>query len=96
MFISGYSDSEYIREALRLKAVDYVYKPIRLQEVERGDPAERRPVAAGESLIVVPGGAEALDGVPDGVFPVAVLVGEQFLVDSSYGLLDAGRGVGGE
>lgn len=35
VFISGYSDSEYIREALRLQAVDYVYKPIRLQEVER-------------------------------------------------------------
>lgn len=35
VFISGYSDSEYIREALRLKAVDYVYKPISLQEVER-------------------------------------------------------------
>ena len=34
VFISGYSDSDYIRQALRLEAVDYVYKPIELQEVE--------------------------------------------------------------
>ena len=35
VFISGYSDSDYIRQALRLEAVDYVYKPVNLQEVER-------------------------------------------------------------
>ncbi len=34
VFISGYSDSDYVREALRLDAVDYVYKPVNLGEVE--------------------------------------------------------------
>lgn len=34
VFISGYNESEYIRTALRLEAVDYVYKPVNLLEVE--------------------------------------------------------------
>lgn len=34
IFISGYSDKEYLKSAIHLKAVSYIEKPIDLQEVE--------------------------------------------------------------
>ncbi len=34
VFISGYSDAEYLRDALHVGASDYIYKPIRLDELE--------------------------------------------------------------
>ncbi len=34
IFMSGYSDKEYLQAAIRLKAISYVEKPIDLQEVE--------------------------------------------------------------
>lgn len=34
VFISGYSDAEYLRDALHVGASDYIYKPIRLEELE--------------------------------------------------------------
>ena len=33
--ISGYSDPEYLRDALRMGASDYIYKPIRLDELKK-------------------------------------------------------------
>lgn len=33
VFISGYSDAEYLRDALHVEAVDYIYKPVRLTEL---------------------------------------------------------------
>lgn len=33
VFISGYSDAEYLRDALRVEAYDYLYKPIRINEL---------------------------------------------------------------
>lgn len=42
IFISGYSDAEYLHDALQVGASDYVYKPIRLDELEN---AMRRLVA---------------------------------------------------
>ena len=33
IFMSGYSDKEYLKAAIKLKAVSYIEKPIRLQEV---------------------------------------------------------------
>ncbi len=35
IFMSGYSDKEYLQAAIRLKAISYVEKPIDLQEVEQ-------------------------------------------------------------
>lgn len=35
VFISVYSDTEYLRNALRLEAVDYLYKPIHMEELKR-------------------------------------------------------------
>lgn len=35
MFISVYSDAEYLRNALRLEAVDYLYKPIHIEELKK-------------------------------------------------------------
>ena len=34
IFMSGYSDKEYLKAAIRLKAVSYVEKPINLEEIE--------------------------------------------------------------
>ena len=34
IFMSGYSDKEYLKEAIRLKAISYVEKPINLSEIE--------------------------------------------------------------
>ena len=34
VFISGYSDAEYLRDALHVGASDYIYKPIRLDELQ--------------------------------------------------------------
>lgn len=34
VFISAYSEAEYLRDALQLGANDYIYKPIRLDELE--------------------------------------------------------------
>lgn len=34
IFLSGYSDVEYLKSAIRLKAVDYVEKPVDLKELE--------------------------------------------------------------
>lgn len=33
VFLSGYNDTEYLRKALRMEAVDYIYKPATPQEV---------------------------------------------------------------
>ncbi len=33
VFVSGYNDTEYLRKALRMEAVDYMYKPATPQEV---------------------------------------------------------------
>lgn len=33
VFISGYSDAEYLKNALQVEAVDYIYKPIRMAEL---------------------------------------------------------------
>ena len=33
IFLSGYSDKDYLRSALRLEAVDYIYKPFDLEEL---------------------------------------------------------------
>ena len=35
IFMSGYSDKEYLKAAIKLKAVSYVEKPIDLEEVEQ-------------------------------------------------------------
>lgn len=35
VFISVYSDADYLRNALRLDAVDYLYKPIHMEELKR-------------------------------------------------------------
>ena len=35
VFISVYSDAEYLRNALRLEAVDYLYKPIHMEELNK-------------------------------------------------------------
>lgn len=35
VFISGYGDTEYLKAALQLSAVDYVFKPVNLEEVAR-------------------------------------------------------------
>lgn len=35
IFISGYSDADYLQQALRMEAVDYVYKPVNLGELSR-------------------------------------------------------------
>lgn len=35
IFISGYSDKEYLKSAIQLKAVDYVEKPINIKELRR-------------------------------------------------------------
>lgn len=35
IFISGYSDADYLQQALRMEAVDYVYKPVNLRELGR-------------------------------------------------------------
>ncbi|HML47034.1 MAG TPA: helix-turn-helix domain-containing protein, partial [Clostridia bacterium] len=35
VFISGYGDAEYLKAALQLGAVDYVFKPVNLEEVAR-------------------------------------------------------------
>lgn len=35
VFISVYSDAEYLRNALRLEAVDYLYKPIHMEELKK-------------------------------------------------------------
>lgn len=35
VFISGYSDADYLQQALRMEAVDYVYKPVNLGELGR-------------------------------------------------------------
>lgn len=34
VFISGYSDAQYLRDALRVKAVDYLYKPVRIATLQ--------------------------------------------------------------
>ena len=34
IFISGYSDKDYIKSAIHLKAVSYIEKPLDLAEVE--------------------------------------------------------------
>lgn len=34
VFISGYSDSDYLRHALRVEALDYLYKPIHVNELK--------------------------------------------------------------
>lgn len=34
VFISGYSDADFLRDALHVGASDYIYKPIRLDELE--------------------------------------------------------------
>lgn len=34
VFISGYSDADYLRQALRIEAFDYLYKPVRLRELQ--------------------------------------------------------------
>lgn len=34
VFVSGYSEPEYIRQALRVEAFEYLYKPVRVSEVE--------------------------------------------------------------
>jgi len=49
IFISGYSDKEYLRSAIRLGAVDYVEKPINLEEFTQ---AIRQ--AAGQTAAAVP------------------------------------------
>jgi len=49
IFISGYSDKEYLRSAIRLGAVDYVEKPINLEEFTQ---AIRQ--AAGQTAADVP------------------------------------------
>lgn len=33
VFISGYSDADYLRDALRVEAYDYLYKPVRIPEL---------------------------------------------------------------
>jgi two-component system response regulator YesN len=33
VFISGYADAEYLRDALRVRAYDYLYKPVRMDEL---------------------------------------------------------------
>lgn len=33
VFISGYAEADYLREALRVEAYDYLYKPIRMSEL---------------------------------------------------------------
>lgn len=35
IFMSGYSDKEYLLSAIELKAVSYVEKPIRIKELEK-------------------------------------------------------------
>ena len=35
IFISGYSDAEYLQNALRIGASDYIYKPIHLDELKK-------------------------------------------------------------
>ena len=35
VFISGYSDADYLRDALQVEAMDYIYKPIRLTELQK-------------------------------------------------------------
>ena len=34
IFMSGYSDKEYLKAAIKLKAVNYIEKPFRLSEIE--------------------------------------------------------------
>lgn len=45
IFFSGYSDKEYLKNAIKLEAVDYLYKPLQLHEligaVEKANAAER-------------------------------------------------------
>ena len=33
LFLSGYSDKEYLKNAIKLNAVDYLYKPLQLHEL---------------------------------------------------------------
>ena len=33
IFFSGYSDKEYLKNAIKLEAVDYLYKPLQLHEL---------------------------------------------------------------
>jgi YesN/AraC family two-component response regulator len=33
LFLSGYSDKEYLKTAIRINAVDYLYKPFELDEL---------------------------------------------------------------
>ena len=33
LFLSGYSDKEYLKNAIKLNAVDYIYKPLQLHEL---------------------------------------------------------------
>ncbi|MDR1599240.1 MAG: response regulator [Oscillospiraceae bacterium] len=56
IFISGYSDKEYLRAAIRLGAVGYVEKPIDLDEITQavrrvGEQADTRP--GGDFLLLV-------------------------------------------
>lgn len=35
VFISGYSDADYLKNALHVEAADYIYKPVRMAELRR-------------------------------------------------------------
>ena len=47
LFISGYADVEYLKEALKIDAVDYILKSIDLNELETGKAIGKRPKRPG-------------------------------------------------
>ena len=38
IFMSGYSDKEYLKAAIKLKAVNYIEKPFSISEIETANP----------------------------------------------------------
>ena len=55
--------------------------------------AERGAIRGREGLIIVPGSAKTFNRLPDGVSPIAILVGEELLIDSADCLLYPRRSV---
>jgi len=92
----GVAHAHAVDGGAAVPAVGGVVAHIAGEEVDGGNLAERSAVLRGEGLIVAPRRAHRENRLPHGVFPLAVLVGEELAVDRAQSLLDACVGIGVE
>lgn len=86
IFMSAYSDADYLRAALRMGSVDYLFKPVQMEDLTD---AVRRAIADQNKMQLIIGSAQLVESYADRLLPpllTHLLEGDQPLEQLAFQL----------